>query len=152
MKQIILNRYLLLIARLVLGLVFIFAGIEKIVAPSEFAVSIENYRLFPLFSINILAIIVPWIELLSGTLLIFGIAIKENTAIINTFLILFIILIVSALMRNLDIECGCFGTANAQKVGLMKILENLGMLVLGLVIFLYDHNPIRLLKQRAENE
>lgn len=146
MKQLFLNSYILLSARLLLGLFFIFAAIEKIASPSDFAVSIQNYRLFLLFTINIFAIIVPWIELVAGILLIFGVAIKENSMIINAFLVIFIILIVTAVARNLDIQCGCFGTGNAQKVGLLKILENIGLLVLGIAVYLYDNTPVRLLK------
>ena len=91
--KILSNKYLILLSRLVLGFIFVYAAVEKISDPSGFADSIYNYKIFPLFIINIAAVILPWIELAAGLLLIFGITIKENALIINSFLVVFIILI-----------------------------------------------------------
>ncbi|MFC2085020.1 MauE/DoxX family redox-associated membrane protein [Bacteroidota bacterium] len=142
MKAIIGNKYFLLIARILLGFTFIIAGIEKISYPEDFATSISNYKVFPIYSINIIAITIPWIELISGLLILYGIAIKENAFIINILLITFIMLIMMAIMRGLDIECGCFGTRYGQKVGILKILENSGFLFLGLMIMFFDSNKV----------
>jgi len=117
------NKYLLLIIRLFLGFVFIYAAVTKISEPEGFSQAIYNYKLLPLFLVNILAIILPWIELITGVLLIFGISVKENSAILNGLLIIFIIAIVISLFRGLDINCGCFGTVDGSKVGLIKILD-----------------------------
>ncbi|MBN1300297.1 MAG: DoxX family membrane protein [Melioribacteraceae bacterium] len=144
MNKILSDRYFLLCIRIVVGFVFIFAGIEKISSPEHFAVSIENYRVFPDFTINIIAIYIPWLELLTGILLIFGIAVKENASIVSALLAIFILLVFSAVVRGLDIECGCFGTSDGQKVGLLKIAENLFLFVAGIIIYLRDHNPISL--------
>ena len=144
MMQIIKNRKTLLLFRIILGLVFIVAGVEKISNPESFAISIENYKIMPVFIVNFTAIPLPWIEFITGLLLIFGVSVKENTAIINILLVVFIVLVVTALLRGLDIDCGCFGTLDGQKVGLRKIAENLFLLALGLCIYFFDHNPIKL--------
>jgi putative oxidoreductase len=138
MKKVLSNKIVLLSFRLVIGFIFIFAGIEKISNPESFAISIENYRVLPIFLINLVAITLPWIEVIVGVLLIFGISIKENIAVINTLLILFIFLIALAVFRGLDIDCGCFGTADGQKVGILKILENTGLFILGIFIYLFE--------------
>lgn len=132
------NKYLMMISRFILGFVFIYAGVEKISDPDAFAVSITNYKLFPLFIINFFAIVIPWIELICGLLLLFGFEVKENVIILNLLLVLFIVLIFTALVRGLDIDCGCFGTSDGQKVGILKIVENLGLLLLGLLIQIYS--------------
>ena len=129
------NKHLLLLIRIFIGLVFLYSGIQKIADASGFANAIENYRLFPLFTINLLAITIPWLELITGLFLIFGIYIKESTTIINSLLIFFIIFIITALIRKLNIECGCFGTLDNQKVGIQKIIENLILLLLGYFLF-----------------
>ena len=116
--------YIIAITRLYLALVFILSGLEKINDLSSFAQSIENYRIFPVYVVNLFAIIIPWIEVISGGLMFVGIYIRENSAIISTLLIIFTIAIISAVMRGLDIECGCKGTFDGQKVGIIKILEN----------------------------
>ncbi|MGB5287201.1 MAG: MauE/DoxX family redox-associated membrane protein [Ignavibacteriaceae bacterium] len=146
-NKILNNRYLLLASRLLLGFVFIYASVTKISDPESFSQAIYNYKLLPLFLVNILAIILPWIELSAGVLLIFGISVKENSAILNGLLIIFIIAIVISLFRGLDINCGCFGTVDGSKVGLTKILENIGLLILGFLLMKFDSNLFSLLNK-----
>lgn len=132
------NKYLLTIIRLFLGFIFIYAAITKISDAEEFSQAIYNYKLLPLSFVNILAIILPWIELCSGILLIFGILVKENSAIIFGLLIIFIIAVTISLFRGLDISCGCFGTVEGSRVGLLKILENIGLLILAILLIKFD--------------
>lgn len=144
MKNLITNRKLLLTFRIVVGLVFIFAGIEKIADPDSFAESIENYKILPLAFVNFIAISIPWLELMTGMLLVFGISVKENSIIIGSLLILFVVLVASAVLRGLDIECGCFGTLDGQKVGLRKIAENIILLFMIISVFMFDKTPYKL--------
>ncbi len=130
MKTLILNKYFLFAVRVFLGIIFVFSGIEKISNPQLFAESISNYRIFSEFIINLIAVILPWFELVAGLLLMFGLRTKENSLIILFLLIIFNVLILIAITRGLDIDCGCFGTVRAQKVGLQKILENLFLIIL----------------------
>jgi uncharacterized membrane protein YphA (DoxX/SURF4 family) len=142
MKSFLKNRIVLLVFRIILGLIFIAAGIEKIANAENFALSIENYKLLPIQIINLFAITLPWLELITGLLLLFGVAVKENSLIINTLLAIFILLILSAVLRGLDIDCGCFGTSDGQKVGVVKITENFLLLVIGIIVFKYDDHPL----------
>jgi len=146
-KQLLNNKYLLLLVRVVLGFVFIYAAVTKISDPEGFSQAIYNYKLLPLFLVNIFAIILPWIELSAGVLLVFGISVKENSAIISGLLIVFILAVLISLFRGLDINCGCFGTVNGSKVGIQKILENIGMLVLGFILIKFDSNFFSLLNK-----
>jgi uncharacterized membrane protein YphA (DoxX/SURF4 family) len=146
-KKFLSNKYLLLISRLILGFIFIYAGMEKISDPGSFAVSINNYKLLPLSIINIAALILPWIEVTAGLLLIFGIVIKENAVIITSLLIIFFIAISISLFRGLNIDCGCFGTINASKVGLMKLLENFLLILAGLQLIYFGGGEISLSKE-----
>jgi putative oxidoreductase len=146
MNKILSNQYFLVSIRIVLGFVFIFAAISKAAEPEAFAKAIYNYKLLPLFLINILAITLPWIELSAGLLLVFGVSVKENSAILSGMLLVFIIAIAISLARGLNIDCGCFGTVDGSKVGLMKILENIGLLLLGLILIKFDLRFLSLAK------
>ena len=141
------NKYLLLTIRLFFGFVFIYASVTKISDPEGFAQAIYNYKLLPLFLVNILAIILPWIELTTGILLLFGVSVKENSVILNGLLVIFIIAIIISLFRGLDINCGCFGTVDGAKVGLQKILENIGLLILGFVLIKFDSDFLSLVNK-----
>ncbi|MCK7517734.1 MAG: DoxX family membrane protein [Ignavibacteriales bacterium] len=110
-----------------MGFVFIYAGAEKISDPEAFAISISNYRLLPTAAINFFAITLPWIELVAGILLIFGIAVKENSSILFSMLLVFTIAIVISLFRGLSIDCGCFGKGT--QIGLYKLGENTLMII-----------------------
>ncbi len=136
MRKLFENNYLLLAARIIVAMVFIFASIEKIADPESFAIAVSNYRVLPVFLINFVAIAIPWIELFAGIFLLAGVFPRENSLIIGALLVMFIALISIALIRGLDIECGCYGTINAEKVGFRKIAENFLLLALSLQIIL----------------
>lgn len=135
MKSIISNKYFLFAARIIIGFVFIYAGAEKISNPESFAISIAAYKLLPIWVINFLAITLPWIELVSGLLLVFGIQVKENTVILLVLLLVFNIAITISLLRGLNIECGCFG--NGTQIGLAKLSENFLLIILSLPLILF---------------
>ncbi|OGU64645.1 MAG: hypothetical protein A2W30_02270 [Ignavibacteria bacterium RBG_16_36_9] len=137
----------MLAIRLFLGFIFIFAAITKVSDPDGFSQSIYNYKLMPDFIVNLLAIAFPWIELIAGILLVFGISVKENSAILSGLLVVFIIAIGISMARGLNIDCGCFGTVGGTKIGIQKILENIGLLVIGLILIKYDSKYLSLSKQ-----
>lgn len=138
------SEYLQWIIRFVIGFVFIFAGVEKISDPAAFAEAINNYKILPSFLINFFAIAIPWIEVITGILLIFDKFVKENAVIYTSLMTLFTLMVFVAVLRGLDIDCGCFGTADAQTVGLAKIMENIGLILLGIyIIMVSDSSPVQ---------
>ena len=142
MKNFYSNKYLLLIIRIILGFIFIYAGAEKISDPEAFAISISNYRLLPTAAINFFAIILPWIELVAGILLIFGIAVKENSSILFSMLLVFTIAIVISLFRGLSIDCGCFGKGT--QIGLYKLGENTLMIIGTILLMIFGSDLFKL--------
>ena len=100
----------ILCLRVALGLVFVVASIDKIHNPDGFAEAIANYRLLPYEFIHGIAIVLPWIEVVTGILLLLGIWTRANALITSLMLLVFIFAIAQALWRALDISCGCFTT------------------------------------------
>ncbi len=133
---------LILLARLFLGALFVIASLDKIADVNAFAASILNYRIIGESQALIVATILPWLEFFCGLGLIIGIFPKTSAFFITTMLVAFTVLVASAMLRGLDISCGCFTQdPNAGKIGWQKILENCGMIVLGLyLIFAHDRN------------
>jgi len=144
MKKFLANKYLLLLSRLILGFIFIYAGMEKISDPESFARTINNYKLLPLFLINISALILPWIEVISGILLLFGITVRENSFITSSLLGIFIIAIAVSLLRGLNIDCGCFGTAGGATIGIQKLFENFLLVLLGIQLVYFGGGAVSL--------
>lgn len=144
MKKIFSNKYLLFLFRILLSFIFIYSGVEKITDPAGFSLSISNYKLLPDFLVNISAIILPWIEFISGILLLFGISVKENSFILTALLGIFIVAVSISLARGLNIDCGCFGTASGQKVGLQKIIENILLFFIGILLIIFNSDFLTL--------
>lgn len=142
MKKVLTNKYFLLLCRIVIGFIFLYAGMEKISDPSGFASSINNYKLLPFPLINIAALILPWIEVTAGILLIFGIRVKENAFIISGLLGIFTIAIIISLLRGLNIDCGCFGTLSGTKIGIQKLIENILMFLAGVMLLYFGGGSI----------
>ncbi|MCP5064676.1 MAG: DoxX family membrane protein [Ignavibacteriae bacterium] len=127
-KATIIN-YTIAIIRLYVALVFILSGLDKINDLSTFSDAIENYKLLPLTLVNIVSIIIPWIEVVAGTMLLLGIFIKENSIIIFSMLSIFTLAIFIALLKGLNIDCGCQGTSLGQQIGIWKLIENIALLI-----------------------
>jgi len=72
------NEYINLLVRIVVGFIFIVTGTSKIVEPALFATEISNYDMMFAPLINLMAIILPWIEIVVGILFVLGVRIKAN--------------------------------------------------------------------------
>jgi uncharacterized membrane protein YphA (DoxX/SURF4 family) len=99
-----------LLARFILGFVFIYASIDKILHPGQFAEIIHNYQILPDLLINPTAIVLPWLELILGAFLLVGIWLPGAVFLTNLLLAVFLGAMVFNLARGLDIHCGCFST------------------------------------------
>ena len=94
--------------RLLLGGVFVWASTDKILHPAAFAGVIANYQLLPDVLVNGYAVTLPWLELLLGFFLIFGLWLPGAVVLSNLLLVVFSGALVFNVARGLDIHCGCF--------------------------------------------
>jgi uncharacterized membrane protein YphA (DoxX/SURF4 family) len=127
------NKTLLVLFRLVLGGLFVYAGVVKVLDPLGFAQDIRNYRLVGQSLSFIAAVVLPWLEILAGLALAAGVWKRASALIISGLLVFFILLTLVTIARGLDVDCGCFG-ALSRKSGFGVILEDLGMLFMGLCL------------------
>ena len=127
------NKTILLVFRIVLGGLFVYAGAVKVLEPLDFAQNIRNYDLVGQSLSFIAAIALPWLEVLAGAFLVAGIWKRGAALVISGLLVFFIALTVVTLIRGLDIDCGCFGAVD-RKAGWSVIVEDLGMLAMGLAL------------------
>ena len=109
-KKVSSDRRIIFVCRLLLGMMFIYASIDKISNPLAFADIIFNYKVIPAFLINFPALFLPWLELITGMFIIFGIFTETSAKIITSLLIFFIFLITFNMIRGISFDCGCFST------------------------------------------
>lgn len=74
--------------------------------------------------------------------MIFGIAVRENSSIIFSMLLVFTIAIIISLFRGLSIDCGCFGKGS--QIGLLKLGENTLMIIGSFLLMVFGSNFLRL--------
>lgn len=101
--------------RLAIGITFVYAAVDKIIHPDQFARIIYNYHLAPGQLINIFALFLPWVELITGVFVIVGYWEKAATVMIGGMLVMFIFALSMALVKGVNIECGCFSTTSKAK-------------------------------------
>ena len=132
-------RFSPLAARLILGGVFIFASIDKIIHPAAFAEAVYNYQILPDTLITLTAMILPWLELILGVFLILGLWFPGAVLLSNLLLVTFFGALVFNLARGLDIHCGCFSTSQQSPSLCMclYIIRDGGFLLLALYLFSY---------------
>ena len=127
----------LFVTRLILGGVFIYASIDKILHPAAFAEAVYNYQILPDALINLTAIILPWLELLLGIALVAGVCLPGAAFLCNLLLVTFFGALMFNLARGLDIHCGCFSTSQSTSnlcMCLYLIRDGI-FLLLGLYLF-----------------
>jgi uncharacterized membrane protein YphA (DoxX/SURF4 family) len=142
---------IVLCMRVVLGIVFLVASYQKILDPQQFAREISNYHFIPLGLENVVAIILPWIEVFIGLGLIFGIMIDGSSLISGVLLIMFNLLVIQAMIRGFNIECGC-GLKEGQMVGWQKLMENMTLLITSYIIFNQKNRSFQLSPKTSLSE
>jgi len=144
MKRMLSNKYLVFVFRLIVGGIFIYASIDKITHPEQFARIVYNYKILPHFTINFFAIILPWLELICGLFLVFGIMTRSSALVISILLLLFIIALSVNLFRGVDLSCGCFTTNLANKERISSIIwRDLVLVLLSLEILFFTGTQLR---------
>jgi uncharacterized membrane protein YphA (DoxX/SURF4 family) len=137
LTKVIDNPIVNLALRLLVGSVFVIAGIGKIIDPKHFATEIWNYHLIPMS--------------ICGLLLISGVKLKANSIIIGGLLLVFILAGISAIARGLEINCGCFGKESEKKLDWYKILENTGLLIATVLLFISNPKSLVLSTETKES-
>ncbi|MDM8514965.1 MauE/DoxX family redox-associated membrane protein [Desulfobacterales bacterium HSG16] len=136
-QKIVTHRYLSLAFRLYIAGIFIYAAMYKISYAGEFAETIASYRIIPYWSVNITAVVMPWLELICGLLLISGIRAKAAVSVIIGLLAVFTIAIVVNLIRDTPIGCGCFKSLD-EKMDWTTLVRDLIWLSMAIHIYFFD--------------
>jgi uncharacterized membrane protein YphA (DoxX/SURF4 family) len=123
-------------SRLLLGALFCYAGMVKALDVVAFAGSVANYQVLPYQFNFLVATLLPYVELAAGLLLLLGRQVRPAVLLVAGMNGVFIVALLSVILRGLDIDCGCFrpggeGHTSAQ----MALLRDAGIMLLALVIW-----------------
>jgi putative oxidoreductase len=130
------KRWLYHFCRLLLAGVFLYAGYLKGSDPVAFAGQVAAYQVLPYAFNYLVAAMLPFVEVLCGVLLLINQRVRPALLVIFSLNTVFMIALVSLLLRGLDIDCGCFHPAGEEGTGTspqMALLRDLGLMVAILV-------------------
>ena len=132
--------------RCYLGVLFVGACLHKIADPASFALDIATYDILPLAAINLVAIGLPWIELIAGVMLIVGWRVRGSSLVIAGMMVVFLVALCIALARGLDMSCGCFASQGAEDdpISRMTVIRDLVWLGLCVFVFTFDRGLVGL--------
>jgi uncharacterized membrane protein YphA (DoxX/SURF4 family) len=135
---------LVCIVRFILGLVFLYASVGKILDPKAFAENLIAYRIFDSPQmLKYVAVTLPWIEWFCGIFLILGVFVRSVSALTTLLLFTFLAGMISALARGLEIHCGCFGSPQ-ETIGAFSLLRDGFFFLVSLIVLLSPVDPYSL--------
>jgi uncharacterized membrane protein YphA (DoxX/SURF4 family) len=102
-------RFALALCRIVIGGLFLYAASTKLPDMATFAGEVANYRLLPATAVPFVAALVVGIEVVAGLALIAGVLVRPAAIAISALLVVFTVGLAQALLRGIDLRCGCFG-------------------------------------------
>jgi uncharacterized membrane protein YphA (DoxX/SURF4 family) len=148
-KRAMIKDYLTILIRLIVGGIFIYASIDKIVNPGQFARIVYNYHLLPSELVNVFALILPWVEFICGLAIILGIYYEGSVLIMNLMVLSFIIALGINYFRGVSLECGCFTVSSKAKGAILDLLiRDFGLIALTLFLYFSDSERFRLFKKK----
>jgi uncharacterized membrane protein YphA (DoxX/SURF4 family) len=123
------------LARVLVGGVWLVAGLLKLPDPSENVRAVRAYDLLPESLVPLVGHALPVLEILVGSCLLLGLLTRAAGVLSVLLLAAFVVGIASAWARGLSIECGCFGggagpSQNAQAAYPWDIARDVGLLAL----------------------
>ncbi|MDD2901854.1 MAG: hypothetical protein PHU44_05420 [Syntrophales bacterium] len=121
------NRLLIRVFGIILGGLFFYAGLQKHYHVYEFAEAVLAYKIGPVWLAGVVAAVLPWVELITGGLLVAGLKRRSCLLIIALLMASFLVVMLVTLARGLNIDCGC-GLFFQKQVGLVSLLEDLALL------------------------
>ncbi len=137
---------LALVLRVLVGAFFIYASLDKIWNPAAFAKIVYQWQVVGPVPANLVAVTLPWVELLAGALLLAGAWRRESALVVALMLVVFLVAAASVMARGIDVEnCGCVSIATAEAtsswlpawtkgVGWFLVSRNLVLLGIALAI------------------
>ncbi len=137
------NRWLHRTLGVVMGCIFLYAAASKLIDPRPLVTIIWGYRILPPGPINLMAIYMPWVELLVAIGLLTGCKRRAAALLASGLLTMFIVALGINAVRGVNVACGCF-SASAEDVSnaWLLVLRDTPMLAAVLVLLLVPPRSI----------
>jgi uncharacterized membrane protein YphA (DoxX/SURF4 family) len=154
-----LRRAVIWLGRLILGVIFIYAGYSKIFQPnrnlwpyfilkfsismnlSNFATQVEAFKMLPDWGVQFVAHALPFTEIILGLLVLIGWRLRIWAPVLTLIMFGFTFVVLRAYLLHMNINCGCFATP--QPINLQKVLEDAALSGLALLMTIFAFQEAR---------
>ena len=154
-----LRRAVIWIGRLLLGVIFVYAGYSKIFQPntnlwpyfilkfsismnlSNFATQVEAFKMLPDWGVQFVAHALPFTEIVLGLLVLIGWRLRIWAPVLTLIMFGFSFVVLRAYLLHMNINCGCFATPEI--IGLKKVLEDAALSGLALLMTIFAFQEAR---------
>ncbi|WP_460604377.1 MauE/DoxX family redox-associated membrane protein [Jatrophihabitans fulvus] len=143
------------VVRLALGVIWIWASLDKLSSPRTFVQAVRAYDATPEWLSKGIGYGLPVVELSLGVLLVLGVATRVAAAVSGLLFLVFLIGLVQAAIRGIQIECGCFGGGGTTTGGTtytLDILRDIGLIVLAAFLVVWPLTRLSLDEYIARND
>ena len=124
------------LSRLTLALTFVYAGAVKMQDVVTFAGHIAAYQILPYAMNYLVAATLPYVEFLAGLLLLLNMRVRSALVAVGGMNLVFMIALLSVLLRGLNIDCGCFDPGGGQDVSAsVALLRDVGLMILVVLVW-----------------
>jgi len=153
------NRAIVWLGRVVLGVIFVYAGYSKLFFPNRmfwpfallkfsvaanltnFGIQVESYKLLSPTGVNFVSHTLPFAEVLLGLLLLIGWHLRICATIVTLIMLGFLTVVTRAYLLHMDINCGCFATP--EPISLKKIIEDSALALLAVLMTVFAFQEAR---------
>jgi uncharacterized membrane protein YphA (DoxX/SURF4 family) len=139
------TRWVGMFARLVVGGVWLYAGVQKLPHPDTSVSAVRAYQLLPTDLADTVGHVLPMLEIVVGGCLVLGLLLRFTGVVSALLLLAFVIGIVSVWSRGIEINCGCFGSGGADPNATSKypweIARDTGLMALSLFLVWRPRTP-----------
>jgi uncharacterized membrane protein YphA (DoxX/SURF4 family) len=136
MKALLALPFLYNVVRICLSALFIYGGIIKLLDPKAFARTISSYDIVPDVFLPVVAVGLPLLETVAGVGLLFDI--RGSLAVISGLLTLFVVVLGFGILKDLDVDCGCFGAEELAQQGSLRQALYRDLALIGIIVpYLY---------------
>jgi putative oxidoreductase len=130
--------------RVFCGFILVYASLDKLGNSSQFSESVGNYQILPSALIPLAAVVVPWFEFITGLCLTFGFRQKGASLIFCVLMAGYAVSIGSALLRGIDLNCGCFNMDWKETETGWTVLRDVLLFLLGTIVLVSSRTYARL--------
>lgn len=126
----------LVFLRVLIGIFFAFSGFEKLMQPVEnFQYVVESYKMLNHTLSLVVALIMPWVELLLGVFVVLGLWLKTSLKLLCLMTAGFIVVVAQAILRSLPIdECGCFGESISLPLHVVLLMDSVICILIAILV------------------